>query len=205
METDRRVLSVLLSLIFLANGVSYAKSRQQDTSASRTPSELRTVPITEWVGQRFIFLGRQPELRHYGYQFIYPANQRIGSLPYEKYVGKIVKITSVTASSTRVSGSYDLEMLVEETGEHLHAEAIGSTLSGLGPVADVERARSLYVGKILWRQAGTIRVFDERTGKLSFFEVGPFEPLKVIAVTAGWDDNAPVRFVVTTSTGAEGL
>jgi hypothetical protein len=205
MKTPSRPLALLLWSILFANVVSYAEPRQeQNASASKANSEFRTVPISEWVGERFVFLGRDPELRHYGYQFIYPATQRIGTLPYEKYVGKIVKITRVTPSSTKVSGSYDVEMSVEETGERLRALAIGSNVSGLGPVADIELARSLYLGKTFWRESGSLRVFDERTGKVDIIEIGPLEPLKVIAVTAGWDDNAPVRFVVATQSGTRG-
>lgn len=168
-------------------------------------SEIRTIPITEWVGERFIFLGRDPSLQHYGYLAIYPANQVIGSLPYKDYVGKIVKITNVSPTSTRVSGAYNVEMTVEETGERLRALAVGGGVDGLGSVRDIEYARALYIGKTLWRDAGSLQRFDERSGQVSFISVDPFETLKVIAVMPGWHNEAPVRIVVRTSSGIEGF
>lgn len=104
-----------------------------------------------------------------------------------------------------MSGSYYVEMVVEETGERLRALASGGNVRGLGPVADIERARPLYVGKTLWRDAGSLQTLDEKSGKVSFVGVEPFDALKVVAVTAGWDDAAPVRIVVRTPAGAEGF
>lgn len=197
------LLLVIPTSAALVSPVSSYKLFQQDGASSAT-TEFQTRPITEWVGERFVFLGRDPSLRRYGYQLIYPADKMIGTVPYEGYVGKVVKITSVTPSSTRVSGSYNVEMVVEGTGERLRALASGGGVRGLGSMADIERARSLYVGKTLWREAGSLQTFDEQSGKSSYISVEPFDALKVMAVTPGWDDSAPVRFVVRTPAGVEG-
>lgn len=214
MRTRPHVRAARLSLLFLVLATAFIASPAPSSASLRqgaatTPAgsatEFETKPITEWVGERFVFLGRDPSLRKYGYQLIYPAGQTLGTLPYDGYVGKVVRVTGVTPSSTRVSGSYYVEVVVEDTGERLRALASGSTVRGLGPVADIERARALYVGKTLWRDAGSLQTFDEQSGKVSFVGVEPFDPLKVVAVTAGWDDAAPVRIVVRTPAGVEGF
>lgn len=204
-----RVSLLLLVLTTVATGspVSHSALPRQDGTAqtsSGSATEFETKSITEWAGERFVFLGRDPSLRKYGYQLIYPAGQMVGTLPYDGYVGKVVRVTAVTPSSTRVSGSYNVEMVVEETGERLRALASGGNVSGLGPVADIERARSL-VGKTLWRDAGSLQALDEQSGRVSFVNVEPFDALRVVAVTAGWDDSAPVRVVVRPPAGVEGF
>ncbi|HEX7318566.1 MAG TPA: hypothetical protein VF297_31955 [Pyrinomonadaceae bacterium] len=215
MKTFPRIRLACLTLLVFISAIAavaspvgpFALPGQEGATATASPSptEFETKPITEWAGERFVFLGRDPSLRKYGYQLIYPADRTIGTLPYDGYVGKVVRVTGVVPSSTRVSGSYNVEMVVEETGERLRALASGGTVRGLGPVADVERARALYVGKTLWREAGSMQTVDERSGKTSFIGVGPFDSLKVVAVTAGWDDSAPVRIVVRTPAGEEGF
>lgn len=200
---------LLLILLLICAAVSTAQNNTavsasvSSTSARRSAveTEFPTKEITEWVGDRFVFLGREPELRKYDYYSIYPANRSFGSLPYEKYVGKVVSVTSVTRGS--VVGSYSIEMQVEGTGERLRANASMGSVDSLGSMADIERARALYVDKTLWREKGTLRLFDERSGKTSFISVGPSDPLKVLAVTAGWHNGSPVRIFVRTTSGTE--
>lgn len=202
------LLLLVFTTVVCGSPLSHSALLRQDGAAqtsSVSATEFETKSITEWVDERFVFLGRDPSLRKYGYQLIYPAGQMIGTLPYDGYVGKVVRVTGVTPSSTRVSGSFNVMMVVEETGERLRALASGETVRGLGPAADIERARALYVGKTLWRDAGALQTFDEKSGRVSFVGVEPFDALKVVAVSAGWDDSAPVRVVVRTPAGAEGF
>jgi hypothetical protein len=204
-------------VLFACSALSIArilKNRAPDVPESSTQRENRdappqlefeTKPITQWIGERFVFLDRAPELRSYPYTNIYPAAESIGTVPYRDYVGKVVKITTVTPLSTSDSGSYRVDMIVEVTGERLSARSANGTVDGLGPMADIERARSIYVGMTLWRADGVLRTYDKDTGTTSFISIDPFAALKVVAVMAGWYQWAPVRFVVRTPERAEGF
>lgn len=133
------LLPLILVTTIIAPDSSSAPARQDRAAATMTPgsaTEFETKPITEWVGEQFVFLGRDPSLRKYGYQLIYPAGQMIGTLPYDGYVGKVVRVTAVTPSSARVRGSYNVEMAVVETGERLRALASGGNVSGAAMTAD---------------------------------------------------------------------
>lgn len=181
------------------------ESSTQRENRNAPQLEFETKPITQWVGERFVFLDREPALRNYPYTYIYPAGQLIGTVSYRDYVGKVVKITGVSSFSTGDSGSYRVDMTVEASGERLSARSENGTVDGLGPMADIERARSIYVGRTVWRADGVLRTYDKNTRTTSFISIDPFAALKVVAVMAGWYQWAPVRFVVRTPEGAEGF
>jgi hypothetical protein len=168
-------------------------------------TQFKTRAITEWVGERFVFLQRRKALQGYGYQLIHRAKDRYGSLPYDKYVGRIAKVTKVTPSSTFVSGAWNIELVMEDTGEKIVAEAVRNHVEGIAPISDLENARTIYVGKTLWYKKDILESYNQETDKVDYLplEATP-SPVKVIDVVAGQDENHPARFIVETSSGGKG-
>src|SRR6266404_1215677 len=171
-----------------------------DTAKSKPFS---TIPIESWVGERFIFLPRQKSLQEYGYQSIHKPKHEFSNLPYDKYVGRIAKVTAVTPSKTGLGGAYDVELTLEDTNEKVESRAVSERVEGLAPVRDIDNARALYLGKTMRLKEPVLRTYNERTGKTNV--IGADSPVKVMDIVAGWDENSPVRFVVKTSSGEEGF
>ncbi|HEU0144469.1 MAG TPA: hypothetical protein VFQ47_06770, partial [Nitrososphaera sp.] len=135
----------------------------------------------------------------------YKANQTIGSLPYNEYVGRIARVTKVIPSSTGVSGSWNLELMLEDTGEKIKALAVSNTVKGIALIADIENARARYMGKTLWLQNSAIQTFKAGSDEVEFVSLDTSKPIKVIDVVASWSDEAPVRFIVQTGEGKKGF
>lgn len=181
------------------------RSEQERSAVESVGSNIfRTIPISEWVGERFVFLPQQSMFHKYGYQLIFKTDQTIGSLPYREYVGRIVKVTSVSRSSA-VSGSWHVELTMEDSGEKLKALAVLNRIKGLGPVADLENARAHYKGKTLWLQNSTIQALRAADDEIAILGVDASKPITVVDVVSSWNDEAPVRFIIQTADGTKGF
>jgi hypothetical protein len=181
---------------------SVGTEKSEADTAKNDP--FSTIPIESWVGERFIFLPRQKSLREYGYQSIHKPKHEFSILPYDKYVGRIAKVTAVTPSKTGLSSAYEIELTLEDTGEKVRAEAVSRGVKGLALVRDIDNARALYLGKTLRLKEPFLRTYNEATGKNDVI-VAADSLIKVIDIVAGWDEESPVRFVVKTSSGEEGF
>ena len=183
----------ILALSFYLTGLVTDVKSQSPDNKSKDFTPFATKQTRDWVGERFVFHPVEPSLRHYGYQLIYPRGQQIGKLSYEQYVGKTVKVTRVAESETGISGYYKIEMVVEETGEALGADAPGGMVHGLTFLPDIEGAKRLYVGKTLWRLAGSIHTFETENGKSGVVWISPFDPLIVSDVTVSTMDHGEFK------------
>lgn len=165
-----------------------------------------TRPVSKWVGERFIFLPKTKDFQKYGYMSVHKTKDRLGDdLPYRDYVKRIAKVTKVKRSDLNVDYElFDVELVLEDTVRKVYAEASSGIIEDMALVADIENARSLYVGKTLWTEE-TPHTYNEKTGEETYLEtpLGIF-PVKVIDVVAGWDTEKPVRFIVRLPSGKEG-
>ena len=193
----KKYFYLLLLIIVLLVGIAY-------TFASDNVS-FKTRSISDWVGERFIFQPQEKGLQKFGYPLIYKANQTIGVLPYDEYVGRIAKVTKVTPSPTGINGSWIVDLVLEDTSERIKANAVLNQIKRIAPVADIENARVRYIGKTLWLQNSPLRCFKKNGAGVESISVDTSKPVKVIDVVASWENDAPVRFIVQTGDGQKGF
>ena len=161
-----------------------------------------TRPVIKWVGERLVFLPIET-CQEYGYMSVFSTKDKsVNYLPYREYVGRTAKVTKVEPCA------YDLELVLEDTGEKVYGTVSYGVIKDMALVADIENARALYVGKTLWTEE-TVHTctedgYIERTGEEELNTPLGFFPVKVINVVAGWDAEKPVRFVVQLPSGKEG-
>jgi hypothetical protein len=171
----------------------------------QSPETPKTLHITEWVGQRFVFLNRKPSLRSYGYQGISRKGKRI-PLPYDAYVGRVVTVTRITPGGAVVPGAVGVEMKVVNTDERLVAEAVNYHVEGITPLADIEYARSAYKGKSLWLKEKVLERYDPANPEAGYvsIESSPAK-VEVADVVVGESEEAPARFVLKVPSGELGF
>jgi hypothetical protein len=152
-----------------------------------------TVEIEQWVGQRFILLPASTSLRQYGYQSFEP------SLPYEKWVGTILTVTNVS------SGVISEVEFRTEHGQRLVAKAYSGSIDGLASVRDLDYARLRWLGKSLWLRVPDLVTYDEALDKFGSVMLWRAAHVTVKNIVAGWNEFAPVRFILRADDGREGF
>jgi hypothetical protein len=162
----------------------------------RSGSAFISRDIQEWNNLRFVFLPVRKALQKFGYQSLHKLNNLRASLPYEPYKGKIAKVIRVSTFDY----GWKVLLEIENTKEQVLAEAYRGTINGLAPLADIEEARTQYQGKTLWTRA-TLYTYNEDLDELGVVASSRYLPVKVVEVVPGWEDSAPVRFIVETKTG----
>lgn len=159
------------------------------------------IPISLWVGERFIFLPRTKSTQKYGYQNFKGGDGKYGQPTYNKYVGRIAKVVSVEKGRIL----WDIEFEMEDNGHRLTATAFSGTISDIALIADIDNARSKWIGKTLWYVDNKIDTYNEDTGEVGSMKVKKYSPVKVVDIVLGWYDHEPVRFILQTSSGEEGF
>lgn len=184
-----------------------------------TNEPFATRPIEQWLNQKFIFMPRTRQFQRFGYEgFAVVTIDKKGrakyesplgsELPYDKYVGRIAKVTAVN----RVKPEYSvlerlqIEFSLEDTGEKLMYESSGylKTIRGITPVVVLDAARQQYLGKTLWIVDSAARTYDDATGEMNFVKVRRYSPVEVTDIVVGTENNAPVRFILKTKDGKQG-
>jgi hypothetical protein len=171
-------------------------------ATSHHQNSFPTRPVVKWIGERFVFLPIETA-QEYGYMSVFSTEDKsVNYLPYREYVGRVAKVIRVEPSA------YDIELVLEDTGEKVYGTVSHGVIKDMALVADIENARALYVGKTLWTEETvhtcTAQGYIERTGEEELNTPLGFFPVRVINVVAGWDAEKPVRFVVQLPSGKEG-
>ena len=174
----------------------------REEAKSLDQNSFPTRPVIKWVGERLVFLPIETA-QEYGYMSVFSTKDRsVDYLPYREYIGRMAEVTKVEPSA------YDIELVLEDTGEKVYGRVSHGVIKDMALVADIENARALYVGKTLWTEETvhtcTADDYIERRGEEELNTPLGFFPVKVINVVAGWDVEKPVRFVVQLPSGKEG-
>jgi hypothetical protein len=154
-------------------------------------------PITEWVGQRFIFLPGPKASAESNYEdFLNKALRK-------QYQGRTAKVISVSELGGRVT--IDFEM--EDNQERLRARTLPNkeTIKGMTLVDDLENARKQWAGKTVWCKQMMLATYDEQSDVAGNIRIKRYSPLKVVEVVPGWDEEKPVRFVLESTDGKRGF
>ena len=190
-------------LLLLCGGASVGQQPVVQTSPSpalaQNKAAFQTRPITEWVGERFVFMPRQPSLGRYGYLFVYRIDRIAEEIAYDDYVGKIAKVSAVSPGVNGAQGVWKVYLQIEGTEEKLFADAFDRVIEDLAYWRDIEDARAKYLGKTLRVREPQLKTHNLISGKIESFTVPKDSPVKVIDVAVSWNRKAPVRFTVETS------
>jgi hypothetical protein len=191
----------LLMLILLASqGIAQTPFIRDGSIGQARPkpvpghNQLETLEIKDWVGQKFIFLPRSKKLKNYGYQAFQP------SLPYEKWVGKVLTVVDVLTKSAVPEVTFQTS-----EGKKLRTRIIGEALDGLAPLRDLEYARSNWVGKTLWMRDNSLATWDEDREEFASLKLKKYAALQVEDVVAGWYHHQPIRLILKTPEGEIGF
>lgn len=150
--------------------------------------------IDEWIGDEFIFLPTKKSWQKYAYQSFK------SSLSYEKYVGKIIKVTSIDNKSLP-----KVQFKVNDTGEVITATAYSDQIDGIARLSDINEARKNWMNSTLWYKREKLFTYNENTDSLGEFKIKKYSPVKIINIVLGWDADAPVRFIAETEDGNIGF
>lgn len=192
-------LSVIV-LPFLLGGV------RADTPANSFP----TIPEASWTGLRFIILPQSRAVQHYGYQEMYrDTDKEFVPLPYDEFAGRIVKVIGIEQGHGPNRETLDeADLQLEDDKKTIHADIDGGCMDDAAPVSDLETARTLYRGRVLWLASDHISVYDaakdlsDSPAALALHEafgrvkIKQYSPVRVLDVVPGWYASAPVRFIV---------
>lgn len=203
-----RILIALVSILLVQLSISFAQNpyiregsigtqKEETEISSKDPLSFR--PIEKWVGEKFIFLPKTKSLQEYGYQDFRPGQGRFNSPTYEECVGRIGTIVKVTNTY-----SEKITLQMDDNGQTYTASGDDS-VGGIAPVADIDYARNKWLGKNLWYENKQIVTYNEATENYGSIKHKRYSPVKVVDIVAGWDSDAPVRFILKTSSGEEGF
>lgn len=148
------------------------------------------------INEKFIFLPMSSSLQKYGYDHLCKKKDSFSGHPgYKDNVGKILTLTAV---------DNDWAELTDEKGKKLYANINLGSIEGIGPVADIDSARIMYLNKTLWIKKDYLNVYDAAKDDFAEEKVTKLQPVKVVEIVAGFHNFAPVRFVVETETHQKG-
>jgi len=165
------------------------------TPESETPRDAFTFrPISKWIGERFIFLPKPKSVQEYGYQSF------DGTPSYRRYVGRIAKVVSVEENRSLPKVYFKME----DTGEELSATVYTQSISGIGPLADIDSARARWLNTTLWYKGKELVFYNEQTERFGSVKIKRYSPVKIVDIVAGWYEHAPIRFIVQSPSGDEG-
>lgn len=175
--------------------------QKEGEAESKDPFIFR--PISSWIGERFIFLPASASIQKYGYSSFNEFGAEKWEHPeYDKYVGRIVKVISVV---DRRFGTWDIGFEMEDDGRRLTATVLSGSIHGIALVADVDNARSEWLGKTLWYAKSSVSTYNEETEKFGSIKLKKYSPVKVIGIGLGWYNSNPVKFVLKTASGEVGF
>lgn len=223
--TRTHLIRAALASVLLASSCALLPAAKSDPYMDAFP----TVPEASWVGMRLIILPQSKALQHYGYQELYQdanqdANQdatqdpvpRYAPLPYEQYVGRIVRVAGIGRGNLPGGDHVDeADLQLEGDKKIIHGDIDHGCMTDAAPAADLENARKLYLGKTLWLSRDHLTTYDPQkdtsdapgspTLHKAFQRIAikQYSPVKVLDIVPGWYSSAPTRFIVQEEGGAE--
>jgi hypothetical protein len=230
----------LILFIFILNCVSafsqsknnYLEDPKNSTIVQKSENKLidnhfKQIEMSDWLGQKIMFMPKSEKLREYGYQgykltkssgktitykysgngiyekytdgILIESNLRNDSIPYAEYVGKISTIQSVG----KVEAVTAKVNLVTEDGEEISTTSFFNCLKDIVFINDIDTARNLFLGKNLWlKNKG--HVLGKKDGQTVEVKSLKWDKILVKNIVSAEFDHCPIRFIVVTPSGEEG-
>jgi hypothetical protein len=184
---------------------SIGNTPKQGIPLTGAPFEFR--PVEKWIGEKFIFLPKPRSSQEYGHLNFSGGKTRVtgtGWPTYAECAGRIGTVTDV-ATDGEDANVYHVKLRMDDDGRVYEASTMNGTVDGIGLVADIEAARSLWLGKTLWYRGGSLGTYDADTDQVGDVKVKRYCAVKVLDIVAGWYDMTPVRFILQTGEGTTGF
>jgi hypothetical protein len=206
------VISALIVTMFgtTCAGQSPSPYVQEGSIGNGNPAEKSVrlnpfmfLPFSQWVGHNFVFLPRDKDSQHYGYQNVssgetYDVSNQ--GVPYNDLVGRVAVVSQVT----KIDGYWHMTLKMADNGEFYSTAAYGDTVDDIAPAEDFDKARKLWEGKKLWCKNGVLSTYDADNNKFGAFSFKRFTAVQVMKIVASFDSSAPVRFICKTDDGRIG-
>ncbi len=208
------LIRAALASMLLTSSCAFLPAAMSNTYTDAFPA----VPESNWVGLRLIILPQSKALQHYGYQELYQDTnqeadkdtaQGYAPLPYEQYVGRIVRVVGIGRGNLPGGDHVDeADLQLEGDKKIIHGDIDHGCMTDVAPAADLETARKLYLGKTLWLSRDHLNTYEPQKdtsdapgspGLHEAFQRVPikqYSPVKVLDIVPGWYSSAPTRFIV---------
>lgn len=153
------------------------------------------IPISEWVGKKFILLEKTKVFRKFGYELYLSPQLSNSTLPvdpgislknhrlkYSPFCKKIVTVTSVEKDN---QGEYLVTFIEDKSKLKLYGKTKDGIIEGLAMVSDLQVAQKRWMGKTVFCRRRYVDIYDSLKSNFTSIKVPISEPLKVIAVRWG--------------------
>lgn len=176
-------------------------------SAETAPADQENLAPDQWVGKTFLFLAMPANKQKEGYE-VYPEKMAKAGLdgdpsvqlPYRDYFAHQVTITDAIRI-TDTPYDYVIHMKDKKTGEKFVSRTFRGQLDELAYLADREKARKQFVGKVIYAIRPALENIRQDNGQ--FLDEMPLvsigTPMKVVDVWDGMQSNQPIWLVVRTN------
>ena len=156
--------------------------------------------LTECIGQKFLCLPKPVGLQTYGYANLRTKKAPLHAINYRDNVFKLITLTGFEDHYA---------VFITDRNKKLYCQYFDdlsdTQLESVAPVAEIDSARSLYLGKTLWLKQDFLDRYDPVTDHFSRINVKRLSPVKVVEVLAGFYEFQPVMFTLETEDHRRGF
>jgi hypothetical protein len=162
------------------------------------------IPITEWVGHKFIFMPTFSEYeQNQGYVIKKSPTSNISYIPYKQYLGKFITVYKVEKQPGSFSSSYNVYFQVDATGERMITTTLLSNVKGLMLKRDYDYAVKEFTGKDLWLKSNEATSLDPNADDFGSIRVKNLQKVTVTKIALADSESWPIRFFLKNSEGQQ--
>ncbi|WP_342648540.1 hypothetical protein [Mucilaginibacter sp. CSA2-8R] len=195
----------ILLLLLACSGQCFSQT-MADVNQTATPireknyGPLHFKTLTQCIGQKFICLPKPIMLQRFGYSSLRTKKGPLNSVNYQDYVFKLLTLTGFED---------DYAVFLNDRNKKMYINFLGDVnytmLPGVAPVAEIDSARSMYLGKTLWLKTDFLNLYNPDTDEFSKIHATKLSPVKVVEVLAGYLEYQPVMFTLETEDHRRGF
>ena len=198
-----RFRGLCIAILFLCNS-AIASNRYFD------------LPIAKWVGQKFVVLTKQNLVRQFGYELYLTPECALSKKKLDPdwetarhhiRCDKLEQLIIVAQEVKPAGKDYLVKFEHEQSGRAIFGKTQQGSLEGIALTADLDSAKSKWLGKTIYSVRRFIDTFDSATGSLGMIKVKIEQPLVVTGVKWGMTPlpPKPLRIEVKTARGEKGF
>lgn len=207
---------LLLCQLSLAETPKQLPRKKNPFPTTQTPFRAFDLPVTQWVGKKFMVLEKQGLVRQFGYELYLTAALGASKkkpdpaweTPQRRVrCDKIGKSYIIVNEALPAGREYLVKFTHEQTGVVLFGKTRDGSIEGVAFAADIDAAQKRWHGKVVYSVRRFIDVFDSVTGKLDNIKVRIDQPLTVVDVRWGLTPlpPKPLWIMVTSECGEKGF
>jgi hypothetical protein len=204
-------LPITLLYLFLISHFAIAQSsyiRQATVSSNTKMSSAILIsdtipykPIESWVGKQFLFAPIHSNKQQYGYTEFKGGTGMEGRPSYEECFGKVATVTDFKTADAE----FELKVKLNDSGKEYTARTRNGVISRIVFLEDMDSAKARYENNTYYMKRDLLYTWDEAKDKVGISNNHKFAAMKVKAIYASFDDNAPVQLWLVNAKGEEGF